>query len=392
MKSLRGIILAVGCVLLAACAPSLESAVSFDSSPTLNKGQITISRTPVLYKDTLTPFLPVENTSTYTPSASQTASLTPTITETLTQTPSLTSTWTASTTMTSIVTSPPTISNTDRIIHHPTTTKIPTRTRTQTVTMNLVQEGGSIIIQPTQGEAAPSFTLTVVSMSPQILFPTPSATVFMSTTESVLSISPSTETVSPSLTATPIFNSPETNPGSSTPSITSTPLLVASPTYTPTFTIIPPSTSTRIPTPTFTAVTGCSPTFNTNLESQVVALINQERINNGLPPLTLQAALTSAARGHSQDMACNNFFSHTGSDGSTSRDRIARQGYSASWAGENIYGGMMSSPTVVVTWWMNSAPHRANILNINYTSFGVGYVYVSTAPYQKYWTVNFARP
>jgi uncharacterized protein YkwD len=41
---------------------------------------------------------------------------------------------------------------------------------------------------------------------------------------------------------------------------------------------------------------------------------------------------------------------------------------------------------------MNSAPHRANILNINYTSFGVGYVYVSTAPYQKYWTVNFARP
>jgi len=128
------------------------------------------------------------------------------------------------------------------------------------------------------------------------------------------------------------------------------------------------------------------------LEGQVVALINQERINNGLPALTVQPALTAAARGHSQDMACNGLFSHIGSDGSTSRDRVARQGYNATWVGENIYGGMMSSPSVVVTWWMNSAPHRANILNTNYTSFGVGYVYVSTAPYQKYWTVNFARP
>jgi uncharacterized protein YkwD len=121
-------------------------------------------------------------------------------------------------------------------------------------------------------------------------------------------------------------------------------------------------------------------------------LINQERINNELPTLTLQSALTAAARGHSQDMACNGFFSHIGSDGSTSWDRVSRQGYSATWVGENIFAGMLSSPSGVVTWWMNSAAHRANILNTNYTSFGVGYVYVSTAPDQKYWTVNFARP
>jgi uncharacterized protein YkwD len=124
----------------------------------------------------------------------------------------------------------------------------------------------------------------------------------------------------------------------------------------------------------------------------VVALINQERINNGLPALTVQSALTAAARVHSQDMACNGFFSHTGSDGSVARDRVNRQGYTTTWVGENIYGGMSSSPSVIVTWFMNSTPHRANILNVNYTSIGVGYVYVPTAPYQKYWTVVFARP
>jgi uncharacterized protein YkwD len=139
-------------------------------------------------------------------------------------------------------------------------------------------------------------------------------------------------------------------------------------------------------------VTGCAPVYDPGLESQVVALINQERLNNGLPALTVQPALTAAARGHSQDMACNAFFSHIGSDGSTTRDRVTRQGYSTIWVGENIYGGMMSSPSVIVTWWMNSAPHRANILNTNYTSIGIGYVYVSTAPYQKYWTAVFAQP
>jgi uncharacterized protein YkwD len=121
-------------------------------------------------------------------------------------------------------------------------------------------------------------------------------------------------------------------------------------------------------------------------------LINDERDNAGLPTLDENYFLENAAGIHSLDMACNGFFSHIGSDGSTPFDRVTLQGYSATWVGENIYAGMMSNPSAVVTWWMNSAPHRANILNTNYTSIGVGYVYVSTSPYQKYWTANFARP
>jgi uncharacterized protein YkwD len=91
-------------------------------------------------------------------------------------------------------------------------------------------------------------------------------------------------------------------------------------------------------------------------------------------------------------MACNSFFSHIGSDGSTYWDRISRIGYSAIWVGENIFAGMLSSPSIVVNWWMNSAPHRANILNAKYSSFGIGYVFVNNSPDQKYWTVNFASP
>lgn len=124
----------------------------------------------------------------------------------------------------------------------------------------------------------------------------------------------------------------------------------------------------------------------------MATLINEQRVNNGLPPLTVRSQITAAARGHSLDMACNNYFSHTGSDGSTSRDRMLREGWATTWWGENIYGGQMSTTDSVVTWWMNSAPHRANILNVNYTSFGVGFVSVTNSMYQKYWTVNFAQP
>jgi uncharacterized protein YkwD len=93
-----------------------------------------------------------------------------------------------------------------------------------------------------------------------------------------------------------------------------------------------------------------------------------------------------------EDMACNGYFSLTGSDGSTIRDRIIRHGYNATWVGENIFSGILSNPTEIVTWWMNSAAHRANILNTNATSFCVGYVFGNTTVDQKFWTVNLAHP
>jgi uncharacterized protein YkwD len=136
---------------------------------------------------------------------------------------------------------------------------------------------------------------------------------------------------------------------------------------------------------------GCNYQTNSQFESRVAELINEERAKEGLAPLAIQSQLTTAARLHSADMACNNFFSHTGSDGSSSSLRVARQGYIGSYIGENIAAGY-STPESTVNAWMNSSGHRANILNVNYIELGVGYVYRSGSPYGAYWTNAFARP
>jgi len=123
---------------------------------------------------------------------------------------------------------------------------------------------------------------------------------------------------------------------------------------------------------------------------RVVDLTNQQRASAGLPPLTVNSALNASALAHSQDMASHNFFSHTGSDGSSVDQRIRAAGYSPLWAwGENIAAGQ-PSPEEVVNAWMNSASHRANILSPYYREIGVAYVYAPGTTYLHYWTQDFA--
>jgi uncharacterized protein YkwD len=123
----------------------------------------------------------------------------------------------------------------------------------------------------------------------------------------------------------------------------------------------------------------------------LVVLINEARQAQGLHPLVQQAQLTAAARAHSRDMACNDFIAHTGSDGSTPADRVNAQGYDYSWVGENIFAGN-SSPQATFDWWMNSEPHRNNILHPNYTEIGIGYSYLADGLYRSHYTAVFARP
>ena len=135
----------------------------------------------------------------------------------------------------------------------------------------------------------------------------------------------------------------------------------------------------------------CSATLNSDFEAQIISLINQERANNSLSKLSASGALSSAARGHSIDMACNNFASHTGSNGSSFGSRLIQAGFPYSAAAENIAAGY-GSPADVVSGWMNSPGHRANILDPNLTHIGVGYAYYSSTTYGDYWTADFARP
>jgi uncharacterized protein YkwD len=123
----------------------------------------------------------------------------------------------------------------------------------------------------------------------------------------------------------------------------------------------------------------------------VFTLLNQERTSRGIPALVNNNQLHNAAIRHSQDMACNNFVSHTGSDNSDPGDRITAAGYDYSTWGENVAAGY-TSPSSVVDAWMDSTGHRANILNPNFTEIGIGYVYSSASDYDHYWTTDFGAP
>lgn len=125
---------------------------------------------------------------------------------------------------------------------------------------------------------------------------------------------------------------------------------------------------------------------NSEYETKVLGLVNNERAKNGLSALTLDSSLSTVARNHSYDMAKNNFFDHTNLSGQSPFDRLKAAGISYSSAGENIAAGQ-STPQEVVNAWMNSSGHRANILNVNYTKMGVGYYNGGSRTH--YWTQLF---
>jgi uncharacterized protein YkwD len=124
-------------------------------------------------------------------------------------------------------------------------------------------------------------------------------------------------------------------------------------------------------------------------ETEVVKLTNVERAKKGCPALRIDERLIKAARAHSTDMVKESFFSHTGSNGSTFVAREVAAGYPKNGASaENIAWGYRT-PKEVVTAWMNSSGHRANILNCSSIAVGVGVAYKSSGA--PYWTQDFGR-
>ena len=131
---------------------------------------------------------------------------------------------------------------------------------------------------------------------------------------------------------------------------------------------------------------------NSAFVDQVLTLTNQFRAQNGLAALKANLELNAAAQGHSEDMANQDYFDHTGKNGSLPWDRAKVVGYEARTMGENIAAGQ-TTPESVVQGWINSAGHRANLLNANFTELGVGYFYLEndtgSVNYSRYWTQLF---
>ena len=95
----------------------------------------------------------------------------------------------------------------------------------------------------------------------------------------------------------------------------------------------------------------------------------------------------AAALGHSDDMQQRNFFSHTGSNGSNPGDRLTSAGYNWRTYGENIAAGQ-STVQSVVSGWMNSPGHCANIMNASFREIAVACVKgTGGSTYGTYWTM-----
>lgn len=126
--------------------------------------------------------------------------------------------------------------------------------------------------------------------------------------------------------------------------------------------------------------------------NQVLELTNTEREKAGLEPLKINSSLANAAQNHSDDMADDDFFSHTGLDGSKVSDRVQDSGYQYSTVGENIAAGQQTAAEVVEAW-MNSSGHRENILNSDFKEIGIGYKFLENdtglVNYNHYWTQVF---
>ena len=130
----------------------------------------------------------------------------------------------------------------------------------------------------------------------------------------------------------------------------------------------------------------CKYTSSASYTSQIESLINTARTEASLGKLSINSQLTAAAQGHSVDMACNNFLSHTGSDGSYINDRLRAAGYSNPSFTEIIAIG---TPQDAMSQWKNDAGHWDAVIAAGPTIMGIGYAYNAKSDFGGYFTVDF---
>ena len=116
-------------------------------------------------------------------------------------------------------------------------------------------------------------------------------------------------------------------------------------------------------------------------EQEVLRLTNIERADRGLAPLQLNPTLMMSARFKAQSMADLNYFSHENPVYGHFTN-ISREVFNIAVSSENV-ARWQRTPSEVVTAWMNSPGHRANILNPDWTEIGVGF-------FKYRWTQKFA--
>lgn len=124
-------------------------------------------------------------------------------------------------------------------------------------------------------------------------------------------------------------------------------------------------------------------------EAAFLTLINTYRTSKGLAKLRISVALSRAAQAHSTDMATQNYFSHTGLDGSSPWDRMARAGYGYNTSkGENLAAGS-SAAQATFDQWNGSPDHNTTMLGADFRVIGIARAYSESSTYKWYWTTTF---
>ncbi len=113
---------------------------------------------------------------------------------------------------------------------------------------------------------------------------------------------------------------------------------------------------------------------------------------NAARPLRWNDSLAEASRLHAADMARNNYFSHSGRDGSNPAQRVERAGYRYRSTGENIAAGGQMKPADAVAGWIKSPGHCANLMNPAFTEMGVAFAVERRSELGVYWAQAFGTP
>lgn len=120
----------------------------------------------------------------------------------------------------------------------------------------------------------------------------------------------------------------------------------------------------------------------------VLSIVNRIRIKNNLSQLSWGTTCESAADVRANELII--YYSHTRPDGS-SWSTVCPSPNSGGMSGENLaIGNAAVSPASVVSLWMGSEAHRANILNPDYTKLAVGFIFDLSADYKTYWSQFFS--
>lgn len=128
-------------------------------------------------------------------------------------------------------------------------------------------------------------------------------------------------------------------------------------------------------------------------ETYILNAINEQRAAAGLGPVQINAALTDLSRFRSNDMASRNYFSHETPEGKKFLGMLSDRGVPYKFAGEilarNNYPNQEAA-TIAMQSYLNSAPHKAIIMDGKYTQVGIGYA--MGAEEMSYFTVIFTQP